>query len=329
MNHALPQGFTSRPPRPDEIVQVYEFVRDCEIAEEGQPDETLSDVEEKWGKPGFNLETDAILVLAPDGEIAGYGFIPDHTKPSMTMLTYTGPKFNGQGIGHFLLDYLEERLSREIAKFDPTWQITYASWISANNHFDREQLESRGYSQVREFWQMGIVLTEPPAGPVWPEGIEVRPMVRGQDDLAIYEAYEETFSDHWGHIRLSFEEYCQRRFDNPKFDPSLWFLAIDNASGEIAGYSCCSVDDSRGWVNNLGVRRPYRRSGLGLALLRYSFQQLYGRGFPEVRLVVDGQSLTGATRLYTGAGMKPVMRFVKFEKIIRPGIDLEVKQLAG
>ena len=69
-------------------------------------------------------------------------------------------------------------------------------------------------------------------------------------------------------------------------------------------------------------------SGLGWTLLQHSFQKLYERGKLEVRLVVDGQSLTGATRLYTRAGMEPLLRFPNYEKVIRPGIVLGVTELA-
>lgn len=324
----LPQGFTVKSPRPDEIQRVYEFVKMCEIAQDGQPDIYLADVEEKWQQPDFNLATDTVMVLNSDGHIAGYGFVRELTRPTITMVLYTGPDYYDQGISSFLLDLLEKRMSQEINQFDPTWQISFSNWTSSKNQVNRRLLEGRGYRQVREFWQMEIKLAEPPADVVWPQGITVRTLIPGQDDRATYEAYEATFGDHWGHIPISFEEYAQRRFTSKNFDPSLWFLAIDASTGAVAGYSCCSIDENFGWINNLGVKRAYRRTGLGLALLHHSFQKLYERGRPVVRLMVDGQSLTGATRLYIGAGMQLVLSFTRFEKEIRPGISLDVKKLA-
>ena len=107
MKTNLPEGFTARAPRPEDIQQVYEFVRMCEIAENGQPDNTLTDVEEKWQRPNFNLATDALLVLAPGGEIAGYGYIMDRTKPALMLISYCGPAYYPQGVGSFLLDHLQ------------------------------------------------------------------------------------------------------------------------------------------------------------------------------------------------------------------------------
>ena len=52
---------------------------------------------------------------------------------------------------------------------------------------------------------------------------------------------------------------------------------------------------SRGYIAVLGVRRPYRRRGLGEALLLHAFGALHARGRRGVDLHVDTDSLTGAT----------------------------------
>ena len=63
-----------------------------------------------------------------------------------------------------------------------------------------------------------------------------------------------------------------------------------------------------GWVGTLGVRRPWRKRGIGLALLRHSFNEFYRRGKRKVGLGVDAQNLTGALRLYESAGMQSTRR---------------------
>lgn len=331
MSTNLPEGFTARAPQPAEIRQVYEFIKMCDIAEVGQPDIDLDELEIKWSQPDFNLETDALLVLTPQGEIVGYGSCQELGKPTMLIAANTHPGFYDKGIGSFLLDRAEERLGQQIGRLDPTLEVTFANWSHSPNQAARRLLESRGYRQIREFWQMEYQFEGPPLAPAWPDGIAVRSFVRGQDEQAVYDVYEATFSDHWGHVPISFAEYAEKRFTRKDFNPDMWFLAVNTASGEAAGYAACSLDpeDDRGWVNNLGVKRAYRRGGLGLALLRHSFQKIYEKGKAATRLVVDGQSLTGAVSLYTGAGMQPVMSYTRFEKIVRPGIAVGVKELAG
>jgi GNAT superfamily N-acetyltransferase len=80
-----------------------------------------------------------------------------------------------------------------------------------------------------------------------------------------------------------------------------------------------------GWVNVLGVRRPWRKRGLGLALLQHSFGEFYSRGKHRAGLGVDASSLTGATRLYEKAGMKPIRQFTVSQKVLRPGLDIATR----
>ncbi|NIO68281.1 MAG: GNAT family N-acetyltransferase [Anaerolineae bacterium] len=117
--------------------------------------------------------------------------------------------------------------------------------------------------------------------------------------------------------------------NDPSFDQSLWFVAVDGE--EIAGFSLCysivAEDPDMGEVATLGVRRPWRRQGLALALLHHSFGELYQRGKPKATLGVDAQSLTGATRLYEKAGMHVQRRYDSYEKELRPGKDLSTQSV--
>ncbi len=109
------------------------------------------------------------------------------------------------------------------------------------------------------------------------------------------------------------------------FDPTLWFLAFDG--DEIAGASLCTYQMDYGWVDTLAVRRPWRRKGLGLALLHHSFGEFYRRGTYNVGLTVDSQNLTGATRLYERAGMHVARIYVSYEKELRAGIEMSTQAI--
>jgi ribosomal protein S18 acetylase RimI-like enzyme len=100
---------------------------------------------------------------------------------------------------------------------------------------------------------------------------------------------------------------------------------------EVVGTSLCrknSYDNPDvGWVNTLGVRRAWRKRGIGLALLRHSFGELYRRGKRMAGLGVDAENLTGALRLYENAGMYAHLSFDLFEKEIRAGKEISVQSL--
>ena len=88
---------------------------------------------------------------------------------------------------------------------------------------------------------------------------------------------------------------------------------------EIAGFSLNRFGKGIGWVGTLAVRRPWRKKGLGLALLRHSFGEFYKRGMTTIGLGVDASNPTGATRLYQRAGMYVAGEFVMYEKELRAG----------
>ena len=183
-------------------------------------------------------------------------------------------------------------------------------------------------TMFRHSFQMRIEMDEPPPKPKWPEGIRVRKYNPDEDAEAVYRADDEAFKDHFGYVKEPFEEgfkhFMHFMVNEEGYDPDLWFLAMDG--GEIAGVSLCRKWSWEyrdvGWVSSLGVRRPWRKRGLGLALLLHSFNAFYERGKRKVGLGVDASSLTGAVRLYEKAGMHVFRRYDRYEKELRPGVEL-------
>jgi mycothiol synthase len=118
--------------------------------------------------------------------------------------------------------------------------------------------------------------------------------------------------------------------DDVNFDPGLWFLAMDG--DEIAGLCLCSgrttEDPEMGWVRILAVRRPWRRRGLGLALLGIAFETCRRKGCRRVGLSVDANSLTGATALYEKAGMHVLSINHTYQKELRAGDELSAQAIA-
>ena len=128
---------------------------------------------------------------------------------------------------------------------------------------------------------------------------------------------EETFADHEDHSPISYEDWRFWSFQEP-FDPELWFLAFGDR--ELQGICLCRPewdgDPSFGWVSVLGVRRLWRRHGLGLALLRHAFRELRARGKTRVGLGVDAENETGAVQLYERAGMEVARRRLCYQKAL-------------
>jgi ribosomal protein S18 acetylase RimI-like enzyme len=146
---------------------------------------------------------------------------------------------------------------------------------------------------------------EAPAEPVVPDGIELRPYRHPDDERAVYEALQDAFTDHWDFHRESIEQWREFTVKWRNFDPDLWLVALegDEVVGASLNYRERADDPGYGWIGTIGVRRPWRRRGVGEALLRRTFALLHARGLRKVRLSVDSQSPTGAERLYERVGM--------------------------
>jgi ribosomal protein S18 acetylase RimI-like enzyme len=158
-------------------------------------------------------------------------------------------------------------------------------------------------------------LAIPPAAPVLPGGVTIRTFVPNQDDQAVYRIDEEASEDKGYHQPLSYEAWCKRMSRHtPLFDPSLWFLAF--ADGDLAGVALNIYDPETetGWVDHLGVRRAFRKRGIGMALLLHSINVFHQRCYPFARLSVDSHSLTHAPRLYERAGFQTVLGYHIYEK---------------
>ncbi len=154
----------------------------------------------------------------------------------------------------------------------------------------------------------------------------MRIFVPGRDERATHEAVEDAFRDVWGRPRSPFERFI-RMTEHEVFDPSLWFVAWDGP--EIAGLALCKLVAGQGWVDVVGVRRPWRGRGLGLALLRHAFGEYHRRGVKRVGLSVDAESVTGAPRLYSRAGMYVTNCYVVYQRELRPGVDTSVRSATG
>jgi ribosomal protein S18 acetylase RimI-like enzyme len=116
---------------------------------------------------------------------------------------------------------------------------------------------------------------------------------------------------------MPFEEWRHVFTSDPRFDPSLWFVV--EAGPETAAIALCREHEGEsglGWINVLGVRKAWRRKGLGRALLLHCFQEFRRRGFHAAALGVDAESLTGANRLYESAGMHVVRRSDVYENAV-------------
>jgi mycothiol synthase len=314
-------GFRMRPPQDEDAEEVAAFSNEECVAWFGAPAIDADWLRARWTAPGADRDMDFAVVESEGGKLCG--FLSVEAEPPFTEVFALGivaPAFHGLGLGAAIVSETERRARRFETLADPSARVVIHAGTLAGEPRVTALMSSRGYREVRRFELRRVDFAGEPPPPRDVEGITVRGF-RPEEARELYEAHMEAFVDHWGEGEETYEDFRHHQFDAPEFDAGLWFVAWDG--DELAGYVGAQEksreDPSRGYIGLLGVRRPYRRRGLGEALLRTAFAALYARGLRGADLHVDADSLTGATGLYAKVGMSAHPRFATWEKELRPG----------
>ena len=243
-----------------------------------------ADLEEEWSE--LDRERDPRVVRDGD-RVVGYAAVRERGEV-WRVEGYVHPDELGRGIGTVIATGLEGEAARTL-------------------------LESLGYSAVRVFRELRIEFASQPPAPEWPEGLRVVPFDPERDAREFHAAHQEAFADSWEYTPRDFESWSKAHLDSERLDPALW--CVVRAGDEIAAGTISTGDTyGGGWVHTLFTRRPWRKRGVGAALLGDAFRRLWERGERSVGLGVDTASDTGAFRLYERASMTPTLGWAVHEK---------------
>jgi mycothiol synthase len=285
---------------------VTELVVALESSLYGQSAFSQADLEGEWSE--LDLARDAYVIREGD-RIVGYGVVRERGE-LWRVEGCVHPDAFGRGIGRLLATGLEENAAHSGAT-----RVQNAV-IEADSAACR-LLESLGYDAVRVFRELRIELDAPPPAPDWPDGLRVVPFDPERDAPDFHAAHQEAFADHWDYTPRDLDWWSKTHLESERFDPGLW--CVVRAGDEIAAGTICTADTyGGGWVHTLFTRRPWRKRGVGAALLADSFGRFWERGERSVGLGADTANETGAFRLYERAGMAAVLGWVAYEKELGP-----------
>lgn len=315
-----------RPTTRADVQAVVDLVNARSIALVGAPEDTVASVLADWDTPGLNLETDCVVAETPGGRLIGTAELWDIQPQHVRMFGFlrVAPDFAGSDVWDALADCIEKRAARSLSRSDPEARVVLLHRFIEQDRCGIDLMERRGYQLVRVLVRMVVDFsansqTELPLD----GGLRLEPWTPKHEDGAFYALYE-AFQDHWGAVPETFEEYRMRMghiFEHPEVRPELSLVALDGE--EVVGTLIASEhpadDEQMGWINLLGVRRPWRKRGVGQALLLRVFGLFRKQGSRSAGLNVDSQSLTGATRLYEKVGMRVTRRYLTYELVLREG----------
>lgn len=319
----LPDGFTARRPRPDDLpalVELYNAVarqRNLQLVDE--TDLLAHRTTARWW-------TEALVLEDTAGRIAAYAHFNESVdwdgKLDLWVDGRVHPDATGHGLATFLLERGEVRAWAAANDHPPHVRLALRTTNDNGNDRARALYERLGFTAIRHRLAMRIDLARAARqGPrAW--GLTIRPFDPDRDAKDLWRAMQDGFADHHDFAPTPYEDWRWILMDrHDDFDPGLWHVA--EADGEIVGGVLAEVgvpeDPNMGLVRDLAVIPKWRRRGAADALLRASFGAFLDRGLTRAGLDVDDTSITsGAVRLYERAGMAAARRIDIYEKELRP-----------
>jgi mycothiol synthase len=305
----LPPDYGFRAPTPDDLEAVAGLLVADDLHDGRESVLGAEFLRDEWSRSGFDLATDAWVVVHRGGWVAGYGQATREGPGVVGSWGVVHPAHRGRGIGSLLLDRIQQRASELLAGL-PSARFRHA--VNAGDRAAAALLQARGLHPVRHFWHMQVELAvgfEP--GPT-PSGIEIGGIDPAVQLPAVHAILEEAFADQWDHHPEPFDRWAAQQTRSPSYDPTLWLLATE--AGAPVGALTANVARDHGWVDQLGVLTPARGRGVARALLLHSFAIFARRGLRRVLLNVDAENPTGATKLYERVGMRVVNRWDVWER---------------
>ena len=255
---------------------------------------------------GGDEPTRNLLVWQGD-ELAGYAHLDTtDTVAGASAELAVAPSLRRQGVGRSLVKAL----------VDDAGDGRLRLWSHGVHAGASALAESMGFKQERVLWQMRRSLFAPVPAPEWPDGVQVRTYVVGQDEEEWLAVNNRSFAEHPEQGGWSLNDLRMRERE-PWFDPEGFFLAVKD--GHIVGFHWTKIHGARssnsshphdhepiGEVYVVGVDPSMQGQHLGPALTLRGLQHLRAVGLPQAMLYVDDTN-TNAIGVYERLG------FVKWD----------------
>jgi ribosomal protein S18 acetylase RimI-like enzyme len=285
-----------RPPAAGDAAAVAALVIAVDIAEVGEADYTLADLQEEWAAPGFDLAADA--VLAETDRLVGYAAF----RGSKVLLAVLPEHLDVRAA---LLDWCEARARQR-------GHARHEQAVAAGDEAGAALLRARGYALVRSYWRMERAVGNEPE-PEPPPGVSLRALRRGDRLYALNEAAFSTTADY---EPLDEAEFERRHIARHDLAPELSRVAERDAAA--VGFALVHRwEHGVAYLAQLAVHPRAAGAGIGTALLRAVFAAAAAEGLARVQLGVVSDN-PRAARLYERAGMTVRWRFDAYERPVLP-----------
>lgn len=300
-------GLSFRPLVAEDAGQWLELVVRIAEAENAPWHDQLSDLTEVLGSAANPAADNTLVGVDGDGVPRAYGYVAKSPGgPVGFVFGGVDPLWQRRGAGAAVLAWQQD-VSRSRFAAEDQASPGARCFARAGNTPHEAMLAAAGFGRVRYFTEMERPLTFIPE-PVTVPGVRVVPFTSGLGE-AVRLAHNEAFADHWGSESRSSEKW-EYFLGHESFRPDLSTVAVDEASGEVAGYQMSMFDADAaasegrrcGYTDILGVRRAWRGRGIAPALLIDAMARYRAAGMDAATLDVDTENPSGAVGLYGKLG---------------------------
>ena len=277
---------------------------------------TLEEMKKMEKSPTFDAK--GIFIAEWNGEAAGIvnAHVDKFREEKKGFIQSLGvlPKFRGKGIAKKLLEKALNSLKERGMEVAETWAQT-----------DRKAcihiFESFGFRKVRASSLMKKSLKEIPYNMQKNTEVTIRDVqLNDKKDIDTLNKLEnETFKEHFNFRPKTIEETKYSLFEVPWFKMQRWFFAV--LENQPVGFAGIGIDERLnrekkkkwGWILDIGVLKPFRRKGIGTALMLHSMQILKNEKMEHAVLYVDDMNPTKAIKLYEKLGFNVLRKNVVYQ----------------
>ena len=305
-------GLTWLPLSPDEAPELAELVGAIEEADRHPFRTSPQEVADWFVGAWRDNQRDTLAGRDPDGALRAYAQVTVAPGAERVVRAFLSggvhPGWRGRGVGRALITWMEGRGRQLLAASGRDLPARIGVYLDRTDDKPLALYGSAGFTPVRNYADMRRSLALPlPAGRI-PAGIRIVPWSPALDER-VRLAHNETFADHWGSEPRTVEVWSQRE---STFAPQWSLVALDEARGEVAGYLLSAryehdwrvVGHSAGYIDVLGVRRPWRGRGLAVSLMASAMAAYRADGIEYAEISVDTENLSGAHLLYERLGFE-------------------------
>jgi mycothiol synthase len=263
---------------------------------------------------GPNIDLARATTGAWAGEtLVGYGLVRrrDAANPvhMLRLQSVVRPEYRAAAVGAHLVEWFS-RTAREVnERTFPDAPVELHHGHHQNERWIARVLAGAGYTHARTMVNMRVGLADLPPQPPLPDGFVAVPF-SFEHDLAVLDARNDTFADHWGSTVYEPDAWRHLVTGSKDFRPDLSYLVLDGE--KVLAFVLSHFYASEAAVTGIrehyaswvGTRAVLRGRGVASGLLGHTLSAAKAAGFDRSALNVDVDNAHRALGVYERCGYR-------------------------